>query len=195
MAFFFHEGFHCLVDRPQNPLMQKTDSSALNAKFEDVYAELKRLAAAQLRHERTDHTLSATGLVHEAYLKLARSHVSWQDRAHFLGLAARAMRQILVDHARIRNAEKRGGSWIKLTLTGVMPSIEQADDDGIDVIKLNDALIELEALDARQARVVELRYFAGLSIEDTADAMNLSAATVKREWSVAMLYLKTAVHA
>lgn len=175
-------------------VMQNIGSSPLNVQFEAVYAELKRLAATQLRTERADHTLSATSLVHEAYMKLARSDPHWQNRAHFFGIAARAMRQILVDHARMRRAEKRGGDWIKLTLTGAMQGIEKGADEGIDILKLNDALTELELMDARQAQVVELRYFAGLTIADTADAMNLSAATIKREWSVAMLYLKRAVH-
>ena len=146
-----------------------------------------------------DHTLSATGLVHEAYLRLAESSPQWESRGHFFGIAANAMRQVLVDHARAHRAEKRGGDWLKLTLTSAMPEIEGKSGeshDGIntenpvDVISLNDALIELELRDPRQAKIVELRYFGGLSIEDTAATLNLSPATIKREWLVAKLYLK-----
>ena len=166
----------------------------LHAQFDDVYAEIRRLAATQLRREYQQNTLSATGLVHEAYLKLAKSAPTWNGRGHFFGIAAHAMRQILVDHARSRNADKRGGDWQRLTLTTSLAGVEARPEDALDVIALNDALTELAALDARQAEIVELRYFAGLSIEETAQAMNLSPATIKREWSVAMLFLKRALH-
>lgn len=166
---------------------------------EKVYSELKRLAGSHIRRERVDHTLSATGLVHEAYLRLAESSPQWESRGHFFGIAAKAMRQVLVDHARAHRAEKRGGDWLKLTLTSAMPEIEGKSGEShdgvnavnaVDVISLNDALIELEQRDPRQAKIVELRYFGGLSIEDTAAALNLSPATIKREWLVAKLYLK-----
>lgn len=168
-------------------------TTPLDAQAETVYAELRRLASAKLRRERADHTLSATGLVHEAYLKLASSSAAWQDKAHFLGIAGRAMRQILVNHALAHRAEKRGGDWIKLTLTGALPEIESEGDDAVDMLGLDEALKALEAIDPRQAQVVELRYFAGLSIEETAEAMALSPATVKREWAVARLFLKRAM--
>ena len=177
--------------------------SPISHEVEVVYSELKRLAGSHIRRERADHTLSATGLVHEAYLRLAESSPQWESRSHFFGIAANAMRQVLVDHARAHRAEKRGGDWLKLTLTSAMPEIEgqpgaygNGNGDGVDttdavdIISLNDALCELEQRDPRQAKIVELRYFGGLSIEDTAATLNLSPATIKREWLVAKLYLK-----
>lgn len=168
----------------------------LSLEIEAMYGELRRLAASQLRRERADHTLSATGLVNEAYLKLSSSHAAWQDKNHFLGIAAHAMRQILVNHALAHRAEKRGGEWLKLTLTSSAAEIDAQhakDGESVDVVGLNDALKELEAVDPRQALIVELRYFAGLSIEATAEAMSLSPATIKREWALARLYLKRAL--
>jgi RNA polymerase sigma-70 factor, ECF subfamily len=164
--------------------------------IEAMYGELRRIAAAQLRRERSDHTLSATALVNEAYLKLSSSHLEWNDKNHFLGIAARAMRQILVNHALTYRAEKRGGDWIKLTLTSATPEIEQKSlvaEEALDVVMLNDALNELEEVDPRQVKIVELRYFAGLSIQETADVMSLSTATIKREWTLARIYLKHAL--
>jgi RNA polymerase sigma-70 factor, ECF subfamily len=177
------------LNSPASP----TDGNALAPQIALVYGELKRLAASQIRHERGDHTLSATGLVHEAYLRLAQANTHWESRAHFFGIAANAMRQVLVDHARAHRADKRGGDWIKLTLTGVQSEIEGAavgGDGAVDVLDLDSALNELEARDPRLAKLVALRYFAGLSIEDTATTMGLSPATVKREWLVAKLFLK-----
>ena len=173
--------------------------SPISHEVEVVYSELKRLAGSHIRRERADHTLSATGLVHEAYLRLAESSPQWESRSHFFGIAANAMRQVLVDHARAHRAEKRGGDWLKLTLTSAIPEIEGQPGahrdgvdtaDAVDIISLNDALSELEQRDPRQAKIVELRYFGGLSIEDTAATLNLSPATIKREWLVAKLYLK-----
>lgn len=156
-----------------------------------VYAELKRLAGARLRGERPDHTLSATELVHEAYLKLAHGTAAYNDRAHFMRIAARAMRQVLVDHALARKTEKRGGDWQRLTLTNALAEIEAGSHtETIDVLGLDETLTALEALDPRQANIVELRYFAGLSIEETAGVMNISPATVKREWAVARMFLR-----
>ncbi len=155
-----------------------------------VYVELKRLAGARLRNERPDHTLSATELVHEAYLKLAHSTSEYNDKAHFMRTAARVMRQVLVDHALARKTDKRGGDWQRLTLTSAMPEMEAGKPDGVDVLSLDEALKELEALDPRQATIVELRYFGGLSIEDTASVLALSPATIKREWSVARMFLR-----
>lgn len=168
----------------------------LEQEIEAMYGELRRIAAAQLRRERSDHTLSATALVNEAYLKLSASHLEWSDKNHFLGIAARAMRQILVNHALTYRAEKRGGDWIKLTLTSAAPEIEQKsliEEEALDVVMLNDALKELEEVDPRQGQIVELRYFAGLSIEETAEVMSLSTATIKREWTLARIYLKRAL--
>jgi RNA polymerase sigma-70 factor (ECF subfamily) len=168
-------------------------SDSLASQFDRVYAEIRHLAASQLRREHAQHTISATGLVHEAYIKLARDTPHWHDRAHFFGIAANAMRQILVNHALARKTDKRGGDWAKLTLTMSLPGVEARPEDAMDVIALNDALEALAALDPRQAQIVELRYFAGLSIDETAQAMNLSPATIKRDWSVALLYLKRAM--
>jgi RNA polymerase sigma-70 factor (ECF subfamily) len=168
-------------------------SPAVGDEVEAVYSELKRIAAARLRLERADHTLSATGLVHEAYLRLAQSSVHWENAGHFRAIAARAMRQILVNHALAHRAEKRGGEWLKLTLTGVEPEIEAQVDNGVDILSLDEALKALAEIDPRQAQIVELRYFAGLTIEETADATKLSPATIKREWAVARLFLKRAM--
>jgi RNA polymerase sigma-70 factor (ECF subfamily) len=159
-----------------------------------VYVELQKLASSHMRKERSDHTLSATALVHEAYIRLAKSNPQWETRGHFFGIAANVMRQVLIDHARARHAEKRDGDWIKLTLTSAIPEIESQVEEGLDVLQLNTALQALEAIDARQAKIVELRYFGGLSIEETADIMNLSIATIKREWSTAKLFLKRLLH-
>jgi RNA polymerase sigma factor (TIGR02999 family) len=151
-----------------------------------VYRELRRLAAAQLRRERPDQTLQATGLVHEAYLRLASADAVWTDRAHFLGIAARSMRQILVDRARARGARKRWAGMNRVTLT---ESIAGAAFDDAMLPALDEALGRLEALDIEQARIVELRYFAGMSIEEVAAATNLSPATVKRRWALARAWL------
>jgi RNA polymerase sigma factor (TIGR02999 family) len=152
-----------------------------------VYDELRRLAAQQLRREHGARTLSATALVHEAYLRLAgQSGLAWNDRAHFFGIAAVTMRRILVDAARRRHAVKRGGHQQRITLSGALATLEAAN---VDVLDLDRALTVLAQLDERQARIVELRFFAELGVEETAAALGLSAATVKREWSVARLWL------
>jgi len=151
-----------------------------------VYAELRRRAARRLRRERHDHTLDPTGLVHELYLRLNdQRRVTWQDRGHFFSVASQLMRRILVDHARRRLSAKRGGAWYKLPFEE--HSVSSATP--VDVTALDAALDALAKRDPRQARVVELRYFGGLSIEETAEAVNLSAATVKREWSMARAWL------
>jgi RNA polymerase sigma factor (TIGR02999 family) len=152
-----------------------------------VYDELKTLAAGYLRAERADHTLQTTGLVHEAYLKLVdQSRTTWQNRAHFFGIAAQAMRRILVDHARRRRARKRdAGQPVTFDdeLAGAVPESDE-------VLAVDEALQRLAALDPRQARIVELRYFAGLSIEQTAEAVGVSPATVKRDWVSAKAWLQ-----
>jgi RNA polymerase sigma factor (TIGR02999 family) len=149
-----------------------------------VYDELKVLAAAYLRSERPDHSLQTTGLVHEAYMKLVNAQrTNWESRAHFFGIAAQAMRRILVDHARRRRARGGGGH---VSLDDHLPGVEASD---ADVLAVDEALERLALLDARQARIVELRYFAGLTIEQTAETVGISPATVKREWTSAKAWL------
>ena len=153
-----------------------------------VYDELRRLAAGYLRRERPGQTLQATALVHDVYLRLLQdSHLSWQNRAHFFGIAARSMRQILIERARTRGAAKRGGSRIRVTFDPGL--IAAAPAPALDLEALDEALTRLEALDAELARVVEVRFFGGLSIEETAEALNISPATVKRRWTVAKAWL------
>src|SRR4051812_5286330 len=154
-----------------------------------VYAELHRRAAAAMRRESEGNTLQATALVHEAYLRLVdQDRVAWRNRAQFFGVAAQVMRRILIDHAREHLAQKRGGGARQVTLSGVEAPSDS--DEAIDVLALNDALDRLAKLDARQARLVELRYFAGLDIEETAEALDVSPATVKREWATARAWLR-----
>jgi RNA polymerase sigma-70 factor, ECF subfamily len=152
-----------------------------------VYDELRRLAQHYLRRERADHTLQSTALVHEAYVRLVgQASPPWQSRAHFFGIAARLMRQILVEHARAHQAAKRGGNAFKLTLEDASALAQPAD---VDLVALDDALRKLSALDARQSRIVELRFFAGLTIEDAAEVLKISPATVAREWTIARAWL------
>lgn len=152
-----------------------------------VYDELRRLARHYLQRERADHTLQSTALVHEAYARLiGQNSPDWQNRAHFFGVAAQLMRQILVDYARSHRAAKRGGSVCKLPLDDADSHASKAD---IDVIALDDALQSLAKLDPQQSRVVELRFFAGLSIEDTSEVLGLSPSTVKRDWNTARVWL------
>lgn len=152
-----------------------------------VYAELRKLAQAYLQEERADHTLQATALVHEAYIRLVDwQNVSWQNRAHFFALAAQVMRRILVDHAREKGAQKRGGGMTKLSLAEAASFAQQKE---VDLVVLDDALEELTEFDAVQSRIVELRFFGGLTIEETAEAMKISPATVKREWTLAKAWL------
>lgn len=156
-----------------------------------VYDELRRQAARYLRRERPDHTLQPTALVHEAYLQLIdQSRVSWESRAHFFGAAARLMRRILVDHARAHQAEKRGSGNEKLALDEAIAVPENKD---LNILALNDALEELARMDEQQSRIVELRYFGGLSIEETATVTGVSPATVKREWAMAKVWLQNQI--
>jgi len=153
-----------------------------------VYAELRRLAAHRLRLERPDHTLQPTALVHEAYIRLVdQRRVRWQNRAHFYGVAAHVMRRILVDRARARKADKRGAGWERVTLVGDKAISGSRD---VDVLDLDDALTRLAALDPQQERIVELRYFGGLTLEETAEVVGISTATVKREWAIARAWLR-----
>jgi RNA polymerase sigma-70 factor, ECF subfamily len=175
--------FDELVDRAT-----RGDAPALEALLPLVYAELRRLAAHYLKGERPGQTLQPTALVHEAYLKLLKDRPErWQNRAHFCAIAAHAMRQILIERARARDALKRGGGQPRVTFDEGLPAA--AAEPPVDVIALDTALDRLAALDAGQARIVELRYFGGLSIEETADAMGISPATVKRHWAVARAWL------
>ena len=153
-----------------------------------VYDELHRQAASFLRKERPGHTLQTTALINEAYLKLIdRRDVNWQSRTHFFAVAAQAMRRILVDYAKAKHREKRGGDNIKLSLEDA--TLVAAKEKGIDLIALDEALNKLAKFDAQQARVVELRYFSGLSLEETAEALHVSRATVARDWEVARAWL------
>lgn len=164
------------------------DQQALDQLTPLVYDELRQMARTYLRRERSDHTLQATALVHEAYLRLIDQHsVSWQNRAHFFGVASQMMRRILVNHALARAAEKRGGGTERLSLD---ETVSFADQRELDLIALDEALKELERLDPQQTRIVELRFFGGLSIEETAEALKVSPATVKRDWSTARLWLR-----
>lgn len=155
-----------------------------------VYDELRRMAARQLSRERPGHLLQRTALVHEAFVKLCGQRaVDWQNRAHFYGLAAQAMRRILVDHARLEGREKRGAGIAPASLDGIDVAGAGPDVDAVDVIALDRALTKLEAMDATGAKVVELRFYGGLTVEETADAMGVSTGTIKREWAVAKAWL------
>lgn len=170
-------------------LLQWTDGDAhaLDQLLPMVYDELRRLAQSYLRKENVGHTLQSTALVHEAYLRLVdQRSVNWQNRSHFFGIAAQMMRRVLVDHARAHNAAKRGSGGIKVTLDDGLIAAEQRD---VNVIALDGALSKLAEMDPQQSRIVELRFFAGLSIEDTAEVLKISPATVKRDWSMAKAWL------
>ncbi|HMD34020.1 MAG TPA: ECF-type sigma factor [Vicinamibacterales bacterium] len=151
-----------------------------------VYGELRRLAGAYMRRERPGQTLQATALVHEAYLRLAGAGAPWKNRQHFIGIAARSMRQILVERARARGAQKR---WAGLDRVSLSDSLAIAAHEEAMLPALDDALARLETIDPEQARIVELRFFAGLSVEETADALGLSPATIKRRWALARAWL------
>lgn len=166
---------------------QLRDPAAQQQLLEAVYPELRRLASAYMRRERADHTLQPTALVHEAYLKLIdQTLIDWKDRAHFLGIAARAMRQILVDHARRRGAAKRGGGWRRITL-------EEHNEPGVEaeveVLALHDALERFAEVDPRAARGVEMRIFGGLNVTEIAEVLDVSKRTVDTDWSVARMWL------
>jgi RNA polymerase sigma-70 factor (ECF subfamily) len=163
------------------------DRTALDRLLPVVYRELHRQAERYMRAQPDGHTLQTTALVHEAYLRLAiRDNPDWNGRAHFFGVAAKAMRSILVDHARARSTAKRGGGANPVTLT----NLEDTDGQELDVLDLDDALVRLAELDPRKGSLVELRYFAGLSIEEAAESMGISPATAKREWRLARAWLR-----
>lgn len=154
-----------------------------------VYDELRRIARYYLDRERSDHTLQPTALVHEAYLRLVDQHsVNWKNRAQFLGVAAQMMRRILVNHAEARNAAKREGYANRVTLTPGVDAEAIAKSE-VDILALDGALNRLADLDVKQAKVVELRFFGGLTIEETAEVVGVSPATVKREWTIARMWL------
>lgn len=175
-------GIHDVLRR-----LARGEEEALGELYPLVYEDLLRVARAQLARERPEHTLNTTALVHESYLRLAGSKtIDAEGRAHFLSIAARAMRRILVDHARRRGAQKRGGGIAPEPITS---SLQVAVERSPELLALDDALERLERLDARQARVVECRVFGGMTVEETAKSLQVSPATVKRDWTLARAWL------
>jgi len=177
-------------------LIELTDGNqeVVNQILPHIYDELKRLASSYLRRERPDHTLQPTALVHEAYMKLIdQKRVQWQNRAHFFGIAAQVMRRILMDHARKHQADKRGGDAEKLPIEEVILVVSH--EKSAELIALDDALKELAKMDEQKARIVELRYFGGLSIEETAEVMGVSVPTINRQWRVAKAWLYSQIAA
>ena len=177
------------ADSPSVPgaLPSAGEAGTLENTLPLVYGELRRLAAGYLRQERTDHTLQPTALVHEAYLRLTgQRNVCWENRAQFLGIAAQMMRRILANHAASRATAKRGGGHDKLVLDDALDFFERRD---LSLEAVEQALRDLETLDPRQGKIVELRFFGGLTIEEVGEVLGISPATVKREWSVAKLWL------
>ncbi|MEJ7758579.1 MAG: sigma-70 family RNA polymerase sigma factor [Gemmatimonadaceae bacterium] len=173
---------------------RRGDESAIDRLLPIIYEELRRVADRAMRRESPGHSLQPTALLHEAYLKLVdQDRAVYRSRAHFFAIAAQVMRRILVDHARERLAAKRGGGAIQVTLDGVVAGAEGSAS--LDVIVLHDALDALGAIDPFQARLVEMRYFSGLNIEETAEALDVSPATVKREWVIARSWLRRALGA
>ena len=163
------------------------DAGALEELTPLVEAELRRLARAYMARERRGHTLQTTALVNEAFLRLTDARqIRWQDRAHFLGISARLMRRVLVDHARARGSRKRGGGAERVTLDERLATAPELE---LDVVALDRALEALAAVDPRQSRVIELRFFGGLSVEETAEVLHVSPDTVKRDWRLAKLWL------
>lgn len=164
-----------------------SESEELTRALPELYAELRRLAGSYLKHERSDHTLQPTALVHEAYLRLREQrNVDWANRTQFLGVAAKIMRRILLDHATAGQAKKRGGNAVHVSIDSALQVCEKRD---VSAVRLNDALKHLESVDPRQAEVVELRFFGGLSVAEIGELLSISPATVKREWSVAKHWL------
>ncbi len=168
------------------------DQNALDRLMPLVYGELRKIAASYLRQERKDHTLQPTALVHEAYLRLThQKDVAWQNRAHFFGIAAQMMRRILVDHARKRQAAKRDASAWKVATA----EVDGGADSAPELLALDRALEELEKIDPQQAKIVELRFFGGLTVEETAEVAGISPRTVKREWRTAKAWLRREIGA
>jgi len=173
--------------------MKRGNSEALPKLIPLVYHELKRLAAHFLRDEREGHTLQPTALVHEAYLRLVGQKAVWQNRAQFMGVAAQLMRRILVDYARQRVTAKRGGGEVRFELENreIAATAEQTEE----MLAIDEALSRLAALDPQQARVVEMRYFGGMTVEETAEALSIAPRTVKREWAMAKAWLRVEISA
>ena len=166
----------------------KGDQAALDHLLPVVYGELRRLAQSYLSRERTDHTLQATALVHEAYIRLVdQTSVTWQNRAHFFGIASQMMRRILVNHAEAHKAAKRGGGRTRLSLDD---AVSFARNKEVDLIALDDALNRLAKIDMQQSRIVEMRFFGGLTIEEITEALSISHATVERDWRMAKSWLR-----
>lgn len=166
---------------------QSGDASALNELFPLVYDELRRLASVRMREERANHTLQPTALVHEIYMRLIDQHsVDWTNRAHFFGLASEMMRRVLVNHAAAKKAEKRGGDLVHLELD---EAVSLAGENEIDFIELDEALSELEKFAPRQSKVVEMRFFGGLTNEEVAQVLKLDERTIKRDWRAAKAWL------
>jgi len=168
--------------------MAEDERQSLDSLLPLVYKELRRLAAGYLRREKPGQTLQPTALVHEAYMRLMKDRPDrWQNRAHFCAIAAHSMRQILIERARARGAAKRGGVRHRVTLDDALAA---GEDRSIDLLALDEALERLAAIDPEQARLVELRFFGGLTVEETAEAMDISPATVKRHWTIAKAWLR-----
>jgi len=179
-----------MANEPPHPA--DSDPASDNGFDAQLYSELRALAGNFLRRERADHTLQPTALVHEAWMRLAAQAGSpWSNRAQFFALAAQAMRRILIDHARRKQAAKRGGGMLSITLTpGITPLTDTSD---VDLLSLDDALCRLADLDPRQARMVELRFFAGLTVDEVAETLDVSARTVASEWRLARAWLSRAL--
>ncbi len=169
--------------------LRSGDRDSLDELLPLVYDELRRLAGHYISRERSDHTLQPTALVHEAYIRLVgQKKVEWQNRAHFFGVSARLMREILIEYARGRNRQKRGGEF--KTQIALDEAVGFTDGNVLDIVAVDQALCELEKLDEQQARIVELKFFGGLTIEEIAEVVEISPATVKREWATAKLLLR-----
>ncbi len=183
---------------PVTELLTRWSEGDLSARDELVplvYDELRRIARRCLAERGSDHTLQPTALVHEAYLRMIRrDSVRWRDRLHFFGIAAHLMRQILIDYARKTSAAKRGGNSVTITLDEAPEGTDPTQKINLDLIALDDAMKELASFDPRQCKIVELRFFGGLSIEETADVVEISPATAKREWACARLWLHRAIN-
>ncbi len=180
-----------MTEKPITQILQELRSggqNSLNELLPLVYDELRRLANSYLNRERSNHTLQPTALVHEAYLRLiGQKEIEWQNRAHFFGVSARLMREILIEYARGRNRQKRGGEY--KTQIALNDAVSFPCQNNLDLIAVDEALKKLENLDERQARIVEMKFFGGLTVEEIAEVLDISAATVKREWSTAKLLL------
>ncbi len=166
------------------------DKSAFDKLIEFVYDDLKHRASAYMRNQRPDHTLQTTGLVHEAFIKLAeRNDIEWKDRNHFIAIASKVMRSIIIDYARYKNRAKRGGKDENLPLEESF-YIASSESSPVDLLALDEALKELASFDERQAKIVELKYFGGLKIDEIAELLDVSESTVKREWNIAKVWLR-----